>query len=69
MSATTGVDVKEVTISVGPVLLQRMLRSPPGCCSQVLFAHGSGRGRFTLRNIYISEVLHRVRLALCSSTC
>ncbi|HYB07145.1 MAG TPA: dienelactone hydrolase family protein [Nitrososphaerales archaeon] len=42
---------------VGGVNLDGILELPPGAQSVILFAHGSGSGRFSPRNNYVASVL------------
>ncbi|MGE3819881.1 MAG: dienelactone hydrolase family protein, partial [Isosphaeraceae bacterium] len=53
---------REVGISTSGRRLSGTLSLPPGAASVVLFAHGSGSGRFSPRNQYVAESLRRVGL-------
>jgi putative phosphoribosyl transferase len=50
-------------VSVGPLDLPGMLEIPAGAQGIVLFAHGSGSGRFSPRNNYVAKELRRAGLA------
>jgi putative phosphoribosyl transferase len=63
MTAAASVNVQELTIPAGVVTLQGLLRSPRLRRGIVLFAHGSGSGRFSPRNTYVAEVLHSAGIA------
>jgi putative phosphoribosyl transferase len=52
-----------VTIPCGKVLLQGILHVPSEARGLVLFTHGSGSGRFSVRNQYVANVLQKARLA------
>jgi dienelactone hydrolase len=54
---------KEVAITVGPVEIDGNLVIPEEAVGIVLFAHGSGSGRFSPRNRFVAELLHQQRLA------
>lgn len=54
---------RDVTVPAGDVTLQGILGSPPGARGVVLFAHGSGSGRFSPRNNYVARVLQERGLA------
>ncbi len=65
MAATDGVESSpgtEVRIRVGSVVLEGNLVLPKGCELIVVFAHGSGSGRFSPRNVYVAEVLNQACL-------
>ena len=49
--------VEELLISAGAVSLQGLLRTVLAPRGIVLFAHGSGSGRFSPRNTYVAEIL------------
>jgi dienelactone hydrolase len=40
-----------------------MLEAPPQPLGVVLFAHGSGSGRFSVRNNFVADMLHEERIA------
>jgi len=46
-----------VEVKVGPCLLKGILRLPASMGGMVLFAHGSGSGRFSPRNTFVAKVL------------
>ena len=48
-------------VSVGPLALPGALAMPPGATGLVLFAHGSGSGRASLRNRAVANALQRWR--------
>ncbi len=53
----------EVQVQAGPVLLLGSLGLVPGAQGVVLFAHGSGSGRFSPRNRFVAQELRRHGLA------
>lgn len=53
----------EVAIQIGNLTLAGILRVPEGANSIVLFAHGSGSGRFSPRNQFVAGVLHEAGIA------
>lgn len=54
---------RELPIVIGTTTLQGVLRVPRGSSGIVLFAHGSGSGRFSPRNTYVAERLSNAGLA------
>lgn len=60
---TGTVSERAVAINLGECLLRGDLRIPAEACGIVLFAHGSGSGRLSPRNLYVAEHLNRKRLA------
>lgn len=54
---------RSVQIVAGPVTLQGDLNIPEGAEGIVLFAHGSGSGRFSPRNRFVAQVLGEGGLA------
>src|SRR5438128_11284357 len=54
---------REVEVPVGRGNLRGTLHVPPHAQGVVVFAHGSGSGRFSPRNQYVAEVLHHGGLA------
>jgi len=56
------VDERSVRILAGQVMLEGNLAMPPGADGVVLFAHGSGSGRFSPRNRYVAQELQMVGL-------
>lgn len=52
-----------VTIPVNKVLVEGILRVPHNPRGIVLFAHGSGSGRYSPRNIYVAGILRQARIA------
>jgi putative phosphoribosyl transferase len=57
VSADTGAD-GEIEIVVGPVRLSGQLTWPRGARGTVIFAHGSGSGRHSPRNLFVSGALN-----------
>jgi dienelactone hydrolase len=53
----------EARVTAGPVVLEGSLEIPEGTEGIVLFAHGSGSGRFSPRNQFVARVLSQVGLA------
>jgi len=60
---TSKVDEREVAIPAGGRTVRGTLRQPKGARSVVVFAHGSGSGRFSPRNQYVARVLEEAGLA------
>ena len=54
---------REVTIPVGERTVRGTLNLPTGASAVVVFAHGSGSGRFSPRNQYVAQVLQKAGLA------
>src|ERR687889_2325615 len=54
---------REVRVSAGPVTLEGSLGIPDDAGGVVLFAHGSGSGRYSPRNRYVARVLREANLA------
>ncbi|SMF41305.1 dienelactone hydrolase family protein [Pseudogulbenkiania subflava] len=54
---------REVAIPVQEAWLEGHLEIPLGAVGVVLFAHGSGSGRFSPRNNYVAEVLQEAGIA------
>jgi putative phosphoribosyl transferase len=54
---------REVTIPVGERTVRGTLNLPAGASAVVVFAHGSGSGRFSPRNQYVAQVLQKAGLA------
>jgi putative phosphoribosyl transferase len=52
----------EVQIPIDPVTLEGELVVPPGASGLVVFAHGSGSGRFSPRNRFVAEVFRTAGL-------
>ncbi|MDB5353448.1 MAG: dienelactone hydrolase-like enzyme [Planctomycetota bacterium] len=57
------VEERPVRITSGRVTLDGNLAIPPSPCGVVLFAHGSGSGRYSVRNRYVAERLREHGLA------
>jgi putative phosphoribosyl transferase len=57
------VSEREVAISAGARTVRGTLRVPRGATAVVVFAHGSGSGRFSPRNQYVAQVLLDAGLA------
>jgi putative phosphoribosyl transferase len=54
---------REVSVDVGPVVLDGTLTIPDHTIGVVLFAHGSGSSRFSPRNRFVADALHARGLA------
>jgi len=54
----TIIDSRDVTIHAGKVSLQGMLAIPERACGIVIFAHGSGSGRFSPRNRSVARAIN-----------
>jgi pimeloyl-ACP methyl ester carboxylesterase len=52
-----------VRVTAGPATLEGNLNLPEGARAVVLFAHGSGSSRHSLRNRYVARVLNEAKLA------
>ena len=52
-----------ITIPSGDVYLDGLLYIPKDACGLVLFVHGSGSSRFSVRNQHVANVLNEARLA------
>jgi putative phosphoribosyl transferase len=61
-AAADGGTDQEVRVPAGPVTLAGQLTVPPGARGVVLFAHGSGSGRSSPRNVFVAGTLHRAGL-------
>ncbi|HJR76894.1 MAG TPA: alpha/beta hydrolase [Nitrospiraceae bacterium] len=57
------IEEQPVSITAGTLLLEGILGLPPQALGVVLFAHGSGSGRFSPRNNAVARVLQQGRLA------
>lgn len=53
----------EVEIPVGAHRLEGILSIPDGALGLVIFAHGSGSGRFSPRNLHVARTLNEHRIA------
>ncbi len=53
----------EIKIPVGNVVVEGILTLPPDAKGVVLFAHGSGSGRFSPRNQYVAKEFNKVKIA------
>lgn len=53
----------QITIPSGDIHLDGILTIPEEACGLVLFVHGSGSSRFSVRNQYVAKVLNQVKLA------
>lgn len=49
----------EITIPVGDSTIAGTLHIVPNCESIIIFAHGSGSGRFSTRNRYVADLLNK----------
>jgi len=54
-----------VKVPAGRHMLEGTLRVPLGAKGIVLFAHGSGSGRFSPRNQFVAAVLQKAGLEPC----
>ena len=54
---------RSVSVALGRILLEGSLRVPRAARGIVLFAHGSGSSRFSPRNRFVADLLHRAGLA------
>jgi predicted alpha/beta-hydrolase family hydrolase len=52
----------EMKIPIGDVVVEGTLTLMPGAKGVVLFAHGSGSGRFSLRNQYVAKEFNRANI-------
>ncbi len=57
------ISATEVKIKIGKAILNGNLNIPENVQGLVLFAHGSGSSRFSLRNAYVAEMLQKHNLA------
>jgi putative phosphoribosyl transferase len=57
------VGARDVDVPAGRVTVQGGLTIPPLATAVVLFAHGSGSGRYSPRNRYVASVLHDASFA------
>ena len=55
--------IKEIEITADKVVLKGNLSIPKNAKAIILFAHGSGSSRFSPRNQYVAQVLHKAGLA------
>lgn len=53
----------DIEISIGTIHLNGILKIPKHAKSIVLFAHGSGSGRFSIRNQYVANILNKSNIA------
>src|SRR5262245_34580512 len=63
LQTKTRAEFRDVTIPAGRWRLGGHLTVPPGARGAVLFAHGSGSGRFSPRNQFVAEHLNEAGLA------
>lgn len=52
----------EMKIPIGTVVVEGTLTLMPGTKGVVLFAHGSGSGRFSPRNQYVAKEFNRANI-------
>jgi dienelactone hydrolase len=57
MAASAGERTQELVIAAGSISLRGTLRTAAEASGIVLFAHGSGSGRHSPRNVHVAEVL------------
>jgi putative phosphoribosyl transferase len=62
-SGASDIDEQEVAIAAGGRTIRGTLRRRRGAKAVVVFAHGSGSGRFSPRNQYVAQVLQDAGLA------
>ena len=60
---TERIKERPVQVTAGPVTLEGNLNLPERAQAVVLFAHGSGSSRNSLRNRYVAHVFNEVKLA------
>ncbi|MBS0534026.1 MAG: dienelactone hydrolase family protein [Proteobacteria bacterium] len=63
MAAEPGKMASERAVTIGPLRLNGDLRVPRGAWALVIFAHGSGSSRFSVRNRLVAEALNRQGIA------
>jgi len=51
----------EMKIPISSVIVEGTLTLPPGAKGVVLFAHGSGSGRFSPRNKYVAKEFNKAK--------
>jgi putative phosphoribosyl transferase len=56
-------EVSEIYIPVNGIILPGNLNIPKGADSIVLFSHGSGSSRFSVRNNFVAKVLNEKKIA------
>jgi putative phosphoribosyl transferase len=52
----------EIRIPISSVIVEGTLTLPPGAKGVVLFAHGSGSGRFSPRNKYVAKEFNKAKI-------
>jgi putative phosphoribosyl transferase len=62
-AAPPGGTIREVQVPAYPVRLEGLLGVPTNARGVILFAHGSGSGRFSPRNQYVASVLQTAGFA------
>lgn len=62
MSFTAGID-HAIAIPIAEAELNGILHIPKECIGLVLFAHGSGSSRLSVRNQYVAKVFNKAKLA------
>jgi predicted dienelactone hydrolase len=63
MLARSAAGERPRNITIGPIGLAGLLGVPPGSAGIVLFAHGSGSGRFSPRNEFVAQALREAGFA------
>ncbi len=63
MAASAKPRERQVNIAAGHRILSGILRVPPAAHGVVAFAHGSGSGRFSLRNQFVARALEEGGMA------
>ncbi len=54
-----GKNATEISFMIGFVKLQGIFSVPSKAYGVVLFAHGSGSGRLSPRNMFVAQLLHK----------
>jgi dienelactone hydrolase len=63
MTASAGIDERALRIAAGAAVLHGDLRMPRSPAGLVLFAHGSGSSRRSVRNRFVAEILNDAGIA------
>ncbi len=63
MTASAGIDERALRIAAGAAVLHGDLRTPRSPAGLVLFAHGSGSSRRSVRNRFVAEILNDAGIA------
>src|SRR3989344_699571 len=54
---------REIKVKINNIVLEGTLAVPAGASGVVIFAHGSGSGRFSPRNVFVAEALQKNGIA------